>query len=51
MSTDERVAHLEDKLSRAIELLELIVRIDNGLTKDNTDWLLEQLEELQNQEV
>ena len=47
MTTEERVKQLENKLTLTIELLKFIVRVDNGLTKDNTDWLLEQIETIQ----
>lgn len=47
MTTEERVKQLENKLTLTIELLKFIVRVDNGLTKDNTDWLLEKIEALE----
>jgi hypothetical protein len=47
MTTEERVEYLEDKLARTIEVLKLFVRLDGGLTKDNTAWLIELLEEVE----
>lgn len=47
MTTEEKVNYLEDKLARTIQLIKLIVRMDSGLSKDNTDWLLEQIEIIQ----
>jgi hypothetical protein len=44
---EEKVDYLEDKLARTIEVLKLLVQVDNGLGKDTTEWLLEQVEELQ----
>ena len=47
MTTEEKVEYLEDKLARTIQLIKFIIRMDTGLTKDNTDWLLDQVEILQ----
>jgi hypothetical protein len=47
MTLEEKVEYLEDKLLRTIELIKLLVRIDNGLTKDTTEWLEDQINELQ----
>ena len=47
MTLEEKVDYLEDKLVRTIEVLKLLVQVDNGLGKDTTEWLLEQVEELQ----
>ena len=47
MTTEEKVEYLEDKLARTLEILKLFVRLDNGLNKNNTEWLEEQIEELQ----
>ena len=47
MTTEERVLYLEDKLARTIQLIKFIIRMDTGLSKDNTDWLLEQIEIIQ----
>ncbi len=47
MTTEERVNYLEDKLARTIQLIKFIIRMDTGLPKANTDWLLEQVDILQ----
>lgn len=47
MTTEEKVEYLEDKLARVLEVLKLFVQIDNGLTKADTEWLVDQIEELQ----
>ena len=47
MTIEEKVEDLEDKLARTLEVLKLFVQIDNGLTKANTEWLVDQIEELQ----
>ena len=47
MTTEEKVEYLEDKLARTIQLIKFIIRMDTGLSKDNTEWLLEQVEILQ----
>ena len=47
MTTEEKVNYLEDKLARTIQLIKFIIRMDTGLSKNNTDWLLEQVEILQ----
>ena len=47
MTTEEKVEYLEDKLARTIQLIKFIIHMDTGLSKDNTDWLLEQVEILQ----
>jgi hypothetical protein len=47
MTTEEKVEYLEDKLARTIQLIKFIVRMDSGLSKDNTDWLLEQIDIIQ----
>ena len=51
MTTEEKVNYLEDKLARTIQLIKFIVRMDSGLSKDNTDWLLEQIDVLQRWEA
>lgn len=47
MTTEERVKQLEDKLTLTIALLKVMVRMDIGLNKDDTDWLLEKLEAME----
>ena len=47
MTLEQKVDYLEDKLARTLEVLKLIVQIDNGLSKDNTEWLKMQIMELQ----
>ena len=47
MTTEEKVEYLEDKLARTLEVLKLFVQIDQGLSKGQTAWLEEQIEELQ----
>ena len=46
MTTEEKVDYLEDKLTRTIALLKLIVSYDKGLTKDDTDWLIKHIDRL-----
>ena len=47
MTIEEKVEYIEDKLARTLEVLKLFVQIDNGLNKSNTEWLVDQIEELQ----
>lgn len=47
MTLEEKVEYLEDRLARTIEVVKLLIRVDNGLSKDTTDWLVGQIEELQ----
>ena len=47
MTTEERVKYLEDKLVRTIELIKLIVHLDDGLNAKDANWVLEQIDELQ----
>ena len=47
MTLEEKVEYLEDKLARTIEVLKLLIKVDNGLSNDTTDWLVGQVEELQ----
>lgn len=47
MTTEERVNYLEDKLARTIELIKLIVHLDDGLNAKDANWVLEQIDELQ----
>lgn len=46
MTTEERINNLEDKLDEVIELLRFFIRIDNGLTRDSTDLLIDHLNKL-----
>lgn len=39
---------MEDKLDELIDIVKLIVEVDRGLSKKDTEWILERLEELQN---
>ena len=48
MTTEEKVEYLEDKLNEVIELLRFLIRVDNGLTKDATDLLINHLNKLEN---
>ena len=47
MTLEEKVEYLEDRLARTIEVVKLLIRVDNGLSKDTTDWRVGQIEELQ----
>ncbi len=47
MTTEEKVNYLEDKLARVLEVLKLMVHLDNGLNAKNANWVLEQIDELQ----
>ena len=47
MTQEEKINYLEDKLARTLEVLKLLVQLTSGLSKSNTEWLLEQVEELQ----
>ena len=47
MTTEEKINYLGDKLARTLEVLKLLVLISSGLNKTNTEWFVEQIEELQ----
>ncbi len=47
MSLEEKVEYLEDKLARTLEVLMHLVRLDTGIDKRTTEWLEDQIEELQ----
>ena len=51
MTTEERVAYLEDKLNEVIELLRFLVMIDNGLSKDATDFFISSLEKINEKSI
>lgn len=50
MITKERVEYLEDKLDKTIEILKFLIQVDNGLSKDITEILLDRIEELQQED-
>jgi hypothetical protein len=47
VTTEEKVRYLEGKLARTIQLINFIIRMDHGLDNTDTDWLLEQVDILQ----
>ena len=47
MTLEEKVEYLEDKLARTLEVLKLFAQLTSGLNKVNTEWLVDQIEELQ----
>lgn len=47
MTTEEKVLYLEDKLVRVLEVLKLMVLVNSGFNKTNTEWLVDQIEALQ----
>ena len=47
MTTEEKVAYLEDKLVRTLELLKLLVCLDDSLKAKDANLVLAQLDELQ----
>lgn len=47
MTQEEKINYLEDKLARTIELIKLMVHLDDGLNAKDANWLLEQIDELQ----
>lgn len=47
MTAEEQINKLEDKLARTLEVLKLLVLISSGLNKTNTEWFVDQIEELQ----
>jgi hypothetical protein len=47
MTAEEQINKLEDKLNEVIELLRFLIRVDNGLTKDATDLLINHLNKLE----
>lgn len=40
---------MEQKLNDLIDIIKLIVEIDCGISKENSDWILAELEDLKNE--
>ena len=48
---EKKVEHLEDMLARTLNLLDLLIHLDSGINKEDADWLLRDLMEIQHLEV
>lgn len=47
---EKKVEHLEDMLARTLNLLDLLIHLDSGINKEDAEWLLRDLREMQSLE-
>ena len=47
---EKKVERLEDMLARTLDLLDVLILLDRGINKEDAEWLLRDLREIQSLE-
>ena len=47
MTSEEKIKKLEEKFGELIELLKFIIQVNDGINVKQANWILEQLDNLQ----